>query len=784
MISGAGSTGNLVQGNFIGMNVTGTRALANYSGVVISGASGTTIGGTAAAARNVISGNFDYNVWISNGATGTEVQGNFLGTDSTGGVAPIGPNGFFPYGVFITDSSGNTVGGTTAAARNVISGNGSGVVIDGNDTTGNLVQGNFIGTDVTGTQPLGNTNDGVFIAAAGDTVGGTAPGARNLISGNGQNGVHAAGGFYSVAGSTVQGNFIGTDVTGTQPLGNDQGVLIDAASGLTIGGAQAGAGNVIAFNTATGVGVLSGDRDAILSSSIFANGGLGIDFGVTVGFAGSPTFSGRPVPNDPGDLDQGPNDLQNYPVLTSVTSAGGQTTIQGTLNSTAKRTFLIQFFASDVADPSGFGPGQVLLGQTSVTTGADGNASIAATFPVTPAPGQVVSATATDPAGNTSEFSRNVPSTSADLEVSQSASPVFGMGPLTFTVTVANHGPDDAVRVFLTDTPPGVFLLSATASQGTLTTGPRGTGSVYVELGTIPAGAQATLTLATSQNLSGPSINTATVIAATADPDPDNNVSMFAATITPAADLAVSQAATPDPAGAGQDLTYTVTVSNNGPSPASDVVVTDTLPSGAAFLSAVAGDSGAVTPVGPDLTVSLGALAAGAQRTIIITVRPTGPGLLVNTVSVASSTFEPKAADNSSTLSTMVTAPPAATGGPRVVALHPLVGRRKTQLVLTFSEQLDPTRAADRANYRLVALSGRRGGSRSNRAIPLASAAYDPASRTVTLTPRGRLPVGRRYQLTVVGTGPSGLTDGAGLALASVAGGPGADYIASIADRR
>ncbi|WP_193378525.1 fibronectin type III domain-containing protein, partial [Singulisphaera acidiphila] len=465
MITDAGTTGNVVAGNFIGTDATGTVALPNlYSGVFIGvGASGNVIGGTTTGARNVISGNREHGVFIRDtGTTGNVVAGNFIGTDATGAVAL--PN--FYYGVVIDNkASGNTVGGTASGARNVISGNNNyGVIIRNIGTTGNVVAGNFIGTDVTGSRLLGNSSIGVVISsgASGNTIGGTTAAARNVIDGA-QYGIAL---LYGVGNdnNVVQGNYIGTDVSGTVALGNSYGVLIggnssgnliggttpgsgnvisgnssygimisdtgttgnviagnfigtnnsglgavgetpygvvvsNGASGNTIGGTTAGAGNIIA-NTkfaaiVIGLGVsdpATGNR--ILGNSIFGAGGLGIDLannGVTA--------------NTPGGPHSGPNRLQNKPVLTTAGSTSTATVIQGTLNSTPNATFRIEFFANPTADPSGHGPGRTYLGFWNVTTDGSGNAAFTARVPLSSG---FLSATATDSDGNTSEFAQNV----------------------------------------------------------------------------------------------------------------------------------------------------------------------------------------------------------------------------------------------------------------------------------------------------------------------------------------------------------------------------------------
>ena len=319
---------------------------------------------------------------------GNIIEGNFIGTDVSG-TSDLGNTN---DGVRI-ETSNNTIGGTVASARNVISGNNNdGVEINGSAASGNLVQGNFIGTDASGTTDLGNDVDGVRITGApGNTIGGTASGARNVISGNDDDGVEINGN--AASGNLVQGNFIGTNAAGTGALGNNaHGVHVSSsAPNNTIGGA--GAGNVIAFNGGDGIFIASGTRNRIQENSIFSNTGLGIDLGPN-----------GVTSNDPGDPDTGANNLQNFPVLTSVFSGFGTTFIQGSIDSTTTNSAYpvrIEFFYSPSCDPSGNGEGQTFFGSTSVS--APGSFSV--TLPVPVPSGQVVTATATDDNGNTSEFS-------------------------------------------------------------------------------------------------------------------------------------------------------------------------------------------------------------------------------------------------------------------------------------------------------------------------------------------------------------------------------------------
>src|SRR5205807_1681944 len=197
----------------------------------------------------------------------------------------------------------------------------------------------------------------------------------------------------NVVNTVVQGNFIGTAADGATPLGNtNNGLTLGNAANNTIGGNVAGASNVIAFNGRDGVAAEAGIGNSILSNSIFSNTLLGIDLG-----------DDGVTPNDAGDGDVGANNLQNFPVLTSVDSSFGSTVIQGSLNSTPNSTFTVQFFSNTTCNASGFGEGQQLIGATVVTTDAKGDANISFTTAGTFAP--PVTATATDALGNTSEFS-------------------------------------------------------------------------------------------------------------------------------------------------------------------------------------------------------------------------------------------------------------------------------------------------------------------------------------------------------------------------------------------
>jgi hypothetical protein len=404
-LDGADST--LIQGNTIGLGADGTTPLGNTRfGISMGRSHNVVIGGDTPAARNVISGNLEFGIFADGGVNGLVVQSNYIGTDRTGTVA----RGNTYVGIFV-NSPDVLIGGLTATPGtgpgNVISANGggpfsgAGIAYSGGPGTGDVVEGNIVGLDAGGTTALNNfQNIGVWVESPNVTVGGSAAGAGNVISGNGDGVLLATA---AATGDVVQGNYIGTDVSGTHAAANLYGVVIDAgASGNTIGDATAGAGNVIAFNSLVGVAVFHGPStgNSIRGNSIHDNGGLGIDLSGTF-----PNPDGV-TPNDSAGH-VGPNNYQNFPVLTGVTLSGGLTQVSGTLDSTPNTTFTIDFYANTLPDPSGYGEGQTWLGFTTVTTDPSGHASFTATVAAAPAGQQFLSATATDQDHNTSEFSQD-----------------------------------------------------------------------------------------------------------------------------------------------------------------------------------------------------------------------------------------------------------------------------------------------------------------------------------------------------------------------------------------
>ena len=257
-ISDPGSSGNVVAGNYIGLNAVGTAAVPNgaasFAGVEIyGGAQGNIIGGTAAGAGNVISGNIAQGVAVDgSGTSGNLVQGNLIGLNPAGSAA-LG-NGWAGVNLF-GGASGNFVGGNGSGAGNVISGNGAeGVLFRDAGTAGNFAGGNFIGLNAAGAAAVSNGWSGVefYSGAASNSVSG------NVISGNGENGVVFNG--TNVTGNTVAGNLIGLNAPGTAPVGNGwAGVdFYYGAQDNLVGGNTPAARNVISGNGNDGVVLIGG----------------------------------------------------------------------------------------------------------------------------------------------------------------------------------------------------------------------------------------------------------------------------------------------------------------------------------------------------------------------------------------------------------------------------------------------------------------------------------------------------------------------------------------------
>lgn len=392
------ASGNVVSGNFIGTDAGGTAARGNLNGVLLVGvASSNTIGGTAVAARNVISANAEGVVLQESGTGGNVVEGNFIGVDATGGR---GLPGSFTGVDVLASAPNDTIGGTVPGARNVISANAT-VGID-TISTGTLVQGNFIGTDATGTTAVGN---GVGVAIDGgafNTIGGTTAAARNLISGNQGDGVD----LFTTDSDLVAGNFIGTDVTGTRALGNSGlgvgiGFMPGDPSNNTIGGTAAGAGNVISGNRSDGVQLFGSGTSANLVQGNFIGtdstgtlnlGNLGNGIAVVTDASGNTLGGFAGVGNNTINFNGGDGvhvDVNNGSIAVLGTNFSAQATVvvTGTLQlasvNAIPATSAVMVAAGATLDLNSFndavgslaGAGTVTLGSATLTTGGDNSST-------------------------------------------------------------------------------------------------------------------------------------------------------------------------------------------------------------------------------------------------------------------------------------------------------------------------------------------------------------------------------------------------------------------------
>ena len=399
-----GTDGIVIAGNFIGTNPAGTTGLGNaLAGILLNtGPANVTIGGTTPAARNLISANtfngivFGQGGGAGGGGTNHLVQGNLIGTDASGGNAIPGQQ----KGIETLGTTSNIlVGGTTAAARNVVSGNiDYGIRFRGTGA-GKVASGNYVGTNPAGDAPVPNEHYGIEVEATDVLVGGTAEGAGNLASGNGQNGIN----IFQAVGAVVQGNLVGTDATGTFAIGNGTDGIVVGANGTIVGGINPGEANTVAYNLGSGIEVqgltaaLNGNP--IRGNSIYANGGIGIDLagdGVTA--------------NDALDVDGGPNSRQNYPIVISAVPTAPGTHVEGSLDSTASTNYTLDFYANPPCEgrPQDFTEGLLYLGSKDVVTDGTGHTAFSADLTFTIEVGQPVTVTATDPNGNTSELSPRI----------------------------------------------------------------------------------------------------------------------------------------------------------------------------------------------------------------------------------------------------------------------------------------------------------------------------------------------------------------------------------------
>jgi CSLREA domain-containing protein len=346
---------------------------------------------------------------------------------------------------------------------------GDGIVLDTNG--GNQIAGSVIGAEFRFLDCASNGGSGVVISSSNNIIGGSASQERTVVGCNNSHGIEITGGD----GNSILSSFVGTDQSGTEPLGNAaDGIRVSNAPNTVIGGPGLTQGNLITLNGVVGVrlsgsgtadNTVTGNRitensgkgivltatvgagNTITSNSIWANGGLGIDLnndGITA--------------NDDGDTDSGPNDLQNYPVIASALGLFPGIQFAGTINSTPNTTFDLEFFTGNACTPTtSRREGKELLDSTTVTTDAGGNASFTITNLRAIIPGEELSATATDPGGSTSELSACVPIVSFAVEVIPDSVVISRGSQATYRIDVVPLGGtfDGAVALSCEDLPGG-----------------------------------------------------------------------------------------------------------------------------------------------------------------------------------------------------------------------------------------------------------------------------------------------------------------------------------------
>ncbi|MEL7497637.1 MAG: LamG-like jellyroll fold domain-containing protein [Planctomycetota bacterium] len=362
-----------IVGNWIGLDSTGENAQANSGfGIEVLDSTGTTIGGSSTADRNVVTGNIESGIslWGST-VTGTTIQGNYIGLNASGTVAVGNSNDGISIG---NNASNNLIGGDrTLGQGNVIVGNEDGIEIGGTGTNDNLIYGNFIGTDSTNATGQGNLRHGIVIynGVQGTRIGGGGAEQGNIISGNSDAGIVIDGnGVTTTSENVIVNNLIGVASDGSAPLGNsDEGIHVFGSASNNLIGGSSGEGNIIANGT-EGVVVEAGSTGiSIVGNSIYGNSSIGIDLAAS-------TIADGVSLNDTNDIDGGGNQRQNFPVITQAELSGSSLLLSGSLDTDGATTqYRIDFFgnAAGTQDPT-HGEGQYYLGTTMVTTNGSGDA--------------------------------------------------------------------------------------------------------------------------------------------------------------------------------------------------------------------------------------------------------------------------------------------------------------------------------------------------------------------------------------------------------------------------
>lgn len=604
-----------VEGSFLGTDETGTRVIPNRCGIMLDGAgliprSNETVGGTTPQARNLISGNTYMNVGVFPDGVFSVTQGNFIGTDIAGMNALDNPGDGFG-----SDSTELTVGGTVAGARNVISGNKN-INVDLNDyfaygiVEDSLIQGNWIGTNATGTAaiPESYTGVGIVDGPQRNTIGGTTPGARNVISGNVNHGVTLGSLTEEIL---VQGNYIGLDPTGAAAIANGSGIFIGIsnpdhpwpAATNTIGGAVPGSGNVISKNTGDGI-VISGSyasKGNVVQGNLIGTGPDGTTPRAN-GTNGIRVESGA-VNNAIGGLQNGTGNLiafnaddgvrvdasNSNPIRGNVivsNAATGVRIVSGKYNAIGRNAIYgngALGVDNDVAGSNASNP------CNTNTSGA--NELINAPVLTAGGGGTLVTATATDPWSNTSELSNCVAATVAGSMASLTGT-FEGRANTNYTIE---------------------FFKNDTCDESGC-----GEGQTFLCATTVRTG-------------------------------PDCKASITGACDVAKADVGVVFGGGGTYSYPYRDFPYTAVVTNNGAINASNVTLSNTVPANMAAVS-VTTTQGECDVTGNLVTCALGGLTTGLSATVKIVGKPLTVDNTASTANVTASEPDPNAANNSATV--------------------------------------------------------------------------------------------------------------------------------------
>ena len=659
----------------------------------IGGVIGGSTGNFSLAVGNLISGNQD-GIDFFNGANLNVVQGNFIGTDVTGKVAL--PNK--GYGLYLTSAANNTIGGLIGAVTNVIAANGTsgskdGIRVQAAGSIGNLIEGNYIGVGADGTTALGNAGWGVNINSAslnivGDVnFGGGPTGLGNLIENNTTGGVVVnTGSNDGIVSNDIYQNGTGPGISLTN--GGNTGVkpptltAVQFGAGLTrITGTFSGQKNTFYtiqfFSSATANASGFGDGQTYLPgtggatddlvirtnntgtakfnttiptgniigqflTATATQGGLGLfsastyntstfsnAFQVTQAVVADLTVTTATSPMTGPELDQ------NYTYTLTVTNNGPNATTDAIL------TDMLPTNIKLVSVSSGTVASGVLTDDLGpLASGASDMVTIVVKPTQTGNLANTASVTGPDLdpdlTNNTSTTTATVVP-AADLSVILTPSATISAvgSPLTYTLQISNFGPSTATNTVVTVQFPADFgNILVSPDQGSYTIGMDNL--VTINTGILPASVTSIVTLTATPSQVESAVTAVAVNSPVADPDSTNNTTSATVTIGNAADLGVTISANPSPAQIGQDLVFTVVVTNSGPSAASEPVVTDVLPAGLTYdpNNSSAGTDGTISYDGTTVTASFNALLPNQSYTVAIAVLPTVTGLVTNTVNV------------------------------------------------------------------------------------------------------------------------------------------------------